>query len=203
VWEEINVEDKNIVVILGSPRKNGNSEILANEVISGTKAKGAKIKTFRLQDMHINPCDGCGACQRREAIGCIVKDDMQTIYPNLKAADIIVIASPIYWFSVSAQVKAFIDRFYSLQGVPGNVLSGKKAAIILTYADANPDISGAANAIKMFNDIFSFLHGEIVGVIHGSAWQAGAIRSNERLLKEAYELGGRLASQIWRDTLKC
>ncbi len=164
---------KNMSVILGSPRKNGNSGILAREIISGATAGGVGIQTFRLQDMSISPCDGCGACQKREAIGCVVRDDMQTIYPSLKAADIIVIASPVYWFSVSAQVKAFIDRFYALQGVAGRSLAGKRAAIVLTYADADPETSGAANAIKMFRDIFRFLD-----IGHSKMVRSGAERSH-------------------------
>ena len=128
---------KNVVVILGSPRKNGNSEILAEKVISGAKVDGARISTFRLQDMNISPCDACGACQTRESSGCIVKDDMQTIYQNLKEADIIVIASPIYWFSVFCLHIPVTDAAYQNQYsqthcvdrhlCPGNGLCGQRS----------------------------------------------------------------------------
>ena len=185
---------KNVLVILGSPRKNGNSEILAKELISGAEAGGAKVTTFGLQEMNVNPCTACGGCQKRGASGCVVNDDMQKIYPKIKEADVIVIASPIYWFSVTAQTKAFIDRFYALQGKRTGAVLGKKIGILLTYGDSDVKTSGAENAIKMFKDIFNYLGAEIAGVVQASAWKAGDIKSNPKALKEAYELGRKLAS---------
>ncbi len=185
---------KSVLVLLGSPRKNGNSEILAKEVIKGAEAAGAKVESLRLHDLAIAPCDGCGACQKRGAKGCVVLDDMQIIYPKLKESDAIVIASPIYWFSVSAQTKLFLDRCYSLQGAPGDLIANKKVGILLTYGDADATVSGAVNAINMFRDICNYLDSEIVGIVHGSAWRAGEIKGNPALLKEAYELGRKLGA---------
>ncbi|MFH0846614.1 MAG: flavodoxin family protein [Chloroflexota bacterium] len=186
---------KRVLVLLGSPRKNGNSEILAKKVIKGVESAGAKVESFHLSEMAIAPCDACGACQKRAATGCVGKDDMQILYPKLRAADAIVIASPIYFFSVSAQTKLFLDRWYALQGRAGNPLAGKKIGILLTYGDADAIVSGAVNAINMFRDIFNYLHVEIVGIVHGSAWRAGEIKENPALLKEAYALGRKLGSE--------
>jgi multimeric flavodoxin WrbA len=142
----------------------------------------------------INPCNACDACRKENSKGCVVNDDMQMLYPKLKAADAIVIASPVYWFSVSAQTKLFIDRFYGLGEHPNNALKGKQIGIILTYADSDPFVSGAVNALRMFQDIFNYIGAEIAGMVYGSAWKAGEIESNKELMERAYDLGVELAA---------
>ena len=119
---------------------------------------------------------------------------MQKLYPKLRNADAIVVASPIYWFTISAQTKLFMDRWYALGSDEGYELAGKRFGIVLTYADADPFVSGAVNALRTFQDAFHFLKAEFVGMVYGSAWKAGEIRRNKQLLKEAYELGKKLAA---------
>jgi multimeric flavodoxin WrbA len=93
------------VIVKGSPRKNGNSASLAKQVEDGAKSKGAEIQSFYLHGMHIEPCTGCDTCREKPEVNCIIDDDMQLIYPAVRLAEVIVIASPIYWFTVSAQTK--------------------------------------------------------------------------------------------------
>jgi hypothetical protein len=76
---------------------------------------------------------------------------------------------------------------------PNHPLKGKKIGIILTYADADPFISGAVNAIRMYQDIFKYIGAEIAGIVYGSAWKAGEIESNKEVMEKAYELGKTLA----------
>ena len=119
---------------------------------------------------------------------------MRRLYPKLKAADAVVIASPIYWFTVSAQTKLFMDRWYALGGEDGyGDLSGKKFGVVLAYADADPFSSGAVNALRMFQDAFRYLGAELVGSVYGSAWKAGEISGNEPVMQAAYELGRNIA----------
>ena len=120
---------------------------------------------------------------------------MQGLYPKLRQADALVISSPIYWFSVSAQTKLFMDRCYALGGPQGNNLSGKKIGIVLTYGDSDPFNSGAVNAIRTFQDAFNYIGATIVDMIYGSALEAGEIRVNRELMRKAYELGRNLASE--------
>jgi len=96
------------LVVLGSPRKNGNTEILAGAVINGIKEDGGKVEQVRLSKFNINPCVGCGSCE--ETGRCVIDDDMQKLYPRIDKADCVIIASPIYFYGVSAQTKLFIDR---------------------------------------------------------------------------------------------
>ena len=105
---------KQVLVILGSPRKKGNSSALAARISRGAKSAGAEVETVFLQGLKISPCRGCNTCQKDDTQGCAIKDDMQEIYPKLIEADAWVIASPVYWFTMSAQTKIFMDRCYAL-----------------------------------------------------------------------------------------
>jgi len=184
---------KRIAIVKGSPRKNGNSAMLADQVAAGARAAGAQVESFTLHEMEIHPCDACDACQGEPYRGCVVDDDMQLLYPKVREADALVIATPIYWFTVSAQTKLFMDRCYSLVDAEGWVVRGKKIGIVLTYGDSDPYNSGAVNAIRTFQDGFRYAGAEIAGLVYGSAGDAGEIRRNQRVMKQAYELGQRLA----------
>jgi multimeric flavodoxin WrbA len=142
--------------------------------------------------MDIRPCDACDACQGTNA-DCIIEDDMQILYPKLRSADAIVVASPVYWFTMSAQTKLCIDRWYALQDPQGNALAGKQIGIVLTYGDTDPFTSGAVNAIHTFQDMFRYVKANIAGMVYGSASKAGEIQSQQELMERAYKLGQRLA----------
>ena len=185
---------KNILIILGSPRRNGNSAILAEQVSKGANANGVNIETIYLHGMIIQPCQGCDSCQKNESNLCIIDDDMQTLYPKLKDADSIVIASPIYWFNFSAQTKIFIDRWYAVGIGERNIFTGKEFVLILTYADQDLFKSGAVNALRSFQDICKYNKASIKGMIYGSAYHKGEIENNAALMKKAYLLGKQLAA---------
>ncbi len=187
------MEKKRVMIVKGSPRKKGNSSILADRVAAGAKAGGATVEAVTLHDMNIKPCNACDVCRRGKDIDCVLDDDMQKLYPKLRNADAIVVASPIYWFTISAQTKLFMDRWYALGGDEGYALAGKRFGIVLTYADADPFSSGAVNALRTFQDALNFIGAKIVGMVYGSAWKAGEIRKNRKVMKEAYDLGKKLA----------
>ena len=188
------MEKKKVMIVVGSPRKKGNSSTLAKQVAAGAKSGGAVVETFHLHEMKIKPCNACDACRKKTGTGCVLKDDMQKLYPKLRSADAVVIASPIYWFTVSAQTKLFMDRWYALGSDEGYELTGKRFGIVLTYADADPFVSGAVNALRTFQDALRFIGAEIVGMVYGSAWKAGEIIRNKSVMKEAYALGKKLAA---------
>ena len=183
-----------IVVLLGSPRKKGNSATLAQQVISGAEAEGAQVESFFLHGMNIQPCNACDACLKTTEPDCIVDDDMQMLYPKLRQADAIVLASPIYWFTVSAQAKLFMDRCYAFEGPGRNLLADKRFAYVLTYGDSDPFNSGAVNALRTFQDGMRYIGAEIAGTVYGSASKPGEIARNEALMDKAFRLGQRLAA---------
>jgi multimeric flavodoxin WrbA len=189
------VADKKVLILMGSPRKKGNSAVLAEHLARGAMGVGAHVETLYLHGMDINPCTGCDECQGENAAGCVLDDAMQDVYGKLKEADSIVFASPIYWFSVSAQLKMVIDRIYAVGGGDKNVLKGKNFGVLLVYADPDPFTSGAVNALRMFQDISTYLDTTIVDMVYGSAYEAGEIAGNEEVLEKAIELGEKLGKR--------
>lgn len=183
---------KFVLVLKSSPRQNGNSNTLAEQVTAGAKEAGAEVESLMLHEMDIRPCDACDTCQ--ETGVCIVKDDMQKIYPLLEKADAVAIASPIYWFTINAQAKLCIDRWYALEGAGGRALHGKQIGIILTYGDSDLYTSGGINAIHTFESIFRYLGAEIAGWVYGSANDIGDVKKQPELMQSARQLGEKLAS---------
>ncbi|MDA8422084.1 MAG: flavodoxin family protein [Nitrospiraceae bacterium] len=100
-----------VIAFNGSPRRGGNTEILLTEAIRGVKDQGSEVTTYNLDTLALRPCLNCGKCD--EAAQCVVQDDMQTILREIRSADRIIVASPIFFFSVSAQTKIMIDRCQS------------------------------------------------------------------------------------------
>jgi multimeric flavodoxin WrbA len=183
--------DNQVLIFKSSPREKGNSNLLADKAAEGAKIAGNQVEIFSLNRMDIRPCDACDICQ--ETGVCVLKDDMQLLYPRLRQVKAILIASPVYWFTISAQAKLFIDRWYALQGNQGNALKGKKFGFILTYGDTDPYTSGAINAIRTYQDMIHYLKGEIVGIVYASANNEGDILAQPEILEQAFKLGEKLA----------
>jgi multimeric flavodoxin WrbA len=179
----------NLLVLMGSPRKNGNSSTLAREAILGAREEGAGIEEYHLDDMNIHPCRACGYCRQEGAESCNQTDDMQVLYPKLKAVDAILISGPVYWFTIGAQTKLFMDRLYALGREEGYGLRGKRIGIILTYADEDPFRSGAVNALRAFQDSFHYVGADIVGMVYGAGSEPGEVRANPALMAKAAALG--------------
>jgi NAD(P)H-dependent FMN reductase len=163
---QIGENQKHVVVLLGSPRKKGNSTVLAKQIIHGVESVSAKVETVYLNGLNIKPCQGCYACKKKNSTGCAVDDDMQSLYPKLVESDAWVIASPVYWFSMSA--------------------------IAMSYGDSDPFNSGCVNALRSFQDAYRYVGARIVGMVYGSAEEPGEIASNAELMAQAEEIGKKL-----------
>jgi multimeric flavodoxin WrbA len=183
---------KKILVLLGSPRKKGNSTTLAQQIIKGAEAAGATVEKIYLHGQNIAPCQACYACRKPNSRSCAIDDDMQPIYQKLIEADAWVIASPVYWFTMSAQTKLFMDRCFALFNINKEALAGKKIGIAMSYADPDPFISGCVNALRTFQDAYAYVGANIVGMVYGSADKPGEIKSNLSLMQEAEALGQKL-----------
>jgi multimeric flavodoxin WrbA len=181
---------KKILILKSSPREFGNSAVLADQVAKGANEAGAVVESFFLAGMDIRPCDGCDFC--RDGGACIIEDDMQKLYPKLLQADVIVLASPIYWFTFNAQLKTCIDRWYSLWLNQHDAFKGKKFGFVLTYGDADLYTSGAINAIHTYETMCRFLEAEIGGWVYGTLSDIGDAQKNPGMMETAYQLGLKL-----------
>jgi multimeric flavodoxin WrbA len=193
------MENKNkiskILVVQGSPRKKGNSTALAEQIAKGAESVGAAVETIYLHDKNISPCQACYACQRPDSNGCAIDDEMQPIYKKLIDADCWIIASPVYWFTMSAQTKLFMDRCFALPAYKKEAFAGKRIAIAMSYGDSDAFKSGCVNALRTFQDAFKYVGANIVGMVYGSAEKPGEIKKNQPLMGQAKELGKKLVGK--------
>jgi multimeric flavodoxin WrbA len=182
-----------VLALHGSPRKNGNSSLLATHISMGAESVGAIVEDVFLHEMEISPCSSCQSCRKPDSSGCAIDDEMQAVYQKLIKANGWIIASPVYWFNMSAQSKIFINRCYGLRAYTQNPYAGKRIAIAMSYGGSDPFSSGCINALRSFQDIYRYVGAEIVGMVYGSAMDAGEIKSNKGLLQKAETLGKKLA----------
>jgi multimeric flavodoxin WrbA len=182
-----------ILILNGSPRKTGNTAYLVDRLIEGAREEnpGAAIEVIHLNALKIGPCRACDVCRRegREGQYCAFKDDMSPLYQKVVEADAIVFASPIYWFSVTAQTKLFIDRLYGLWLEKTRVFEGKTVAALLVYGDEDPYSSGAVNAIRMIEDAARYCKAHVAGVVYGTANDIGDAQKSPELCNKAKALG--------------
>ena len=173
-----------IVVLKGSPRTNGNSNMLAEAFIKGAKESGHEIVEFDCAKHKIGGCMACESCGM--AGPCVQKDDFEIIRPHLINCDTILFATPIYYFGVSGQLKNVIDRFYAIHGLMGT----KRVLLFATMG--NPNTVVAEPSIKMYQLMCRYLGWKDCGKIIANGISArGAIKTS-KFMKQAYELGKNL-----------
>lgn len=172
---------KNVVIISGSPRKEGNSDTLCEEFLKGCQEAGHQVKKITLRDKEIKFCRACYACRKSGV--CIQKDDVPAILQEMEAADVIVLATPVYFYSMAGQVKTLIDRCLSC----GARLADKEFYFIATAADGKPEMARTIDALRGFTDCLP--GARVCGTILGAgAWQLGDIQGNPAM-EEAREMG--------------
>lgn len=169
----------NILVLNGSPRPKGNNKKTIDAFAAGAESAGHSVKVFNVAKMNIKGCLACEYCHTRGNGSCIQKDDMQEIYPILTDADMLVLASPIYYHGFSGQLKCAIDRFYSA-AYPIGPKKLKKIAVFLCSGASN-QYDGALYSYE--NDFLGYLGLKNMGVFTIS----GGV--TERKLNEIIEFG--------------
>ena len=181
---EATAKDKamNILVLTGSPRKNGNSNLLAGRFIEGAQEAGHSVTRFDAAQSEVHPCIACNSCGMDGP--CIFKDDFEIVREHIVPADMVVFATPMYYFGISAQLKAVIDRFYAING---QIHVPKKAALLMTYA--NTAASQAAPIAAHYDVLLDYLGWQDAGrVIAPGVWTEGSV-SNTPYPRAAYDLG--------------
>ena len=172
----------NILIFSGSPRKGGNTELLAEAFTKGA-AEHHHVEIVSVHDYKVNPCLGCNACFKTDGI-CAQKDDMALIYEKMSQTDMLVIASPVYFYSISAQLKAVIDRFHNPIRDSFHI---KKMALLLVGAASLPELFDAI--LTEYNLCLKFFNIEDAGkVLVRGVKDKGDINIIDAL-NEAYRLG--------------
>ena len=173
----------NILILSGSPRRGGNTELLVEAFVKGASQKH-HVEVVSVHDYKVNPCMGCNACFKNESNSCVQKDDMPLIYEKMAVADMLVIASPVYFYGLSAQLKAVIDRFHNPIRDTYHI---KKTALLLVGAASLPELFDGI--LAQYRLCLNFFKLEDAGrVLVRGVKDKGDIQNTEAIQK-ANELG--------------
>lgn len=176
---------KKVLVLKGSARKTGNTAILADEFIRGAKQNGNEVIEVSLKEKNVKDCLGCGACQGNGGM-CVQKDDMPEIYENMKNSDVIVFASPVYFYTWTSLMKRTIDRTFAVESILNN------KTFYLISAGAAPEEKWMETMINSFNQYISCFRAEgnkNGGYLFGCGTNApGDVKGTEAITK-AYNMG--------------
>jgi multimeric flavodoxin WrbA len=180
---------KKIVILNGSPRKNGNTSALIKAFTEGAESAGNIVTTFFLEEMNIHACKGCFGnvvnTNRDPNSPCIQKDDMDKIYPAYNEADIVVLASPLYYWQISGQLKCAFDRLVAIAECTENYKNPKKESILLMAAEG----WGFEETVYWYERLMDHIKWKSLGsVLCGGVLKSGDIEGNEKL-EEARKLG--------------
>ncbi|MGN0626398.1 MAG: flavodoxin family protein [Oscillospiraceae bacterium] len=173
---------KKILILSGSPRKGGNSDILCDEFMKGAKESGNEVEKIRVAEKNIGFCRACYACKNSGV--CVIKDDVSEILQKMIDADVLVLASPVYFYSIDAQLKALIDRTVARW----TEVKNKEFYFIMTAADSEKE--SMKTSLACFRGYADCVSGaKEMGVIYGTGvYEKGEIK-DKKAMREAYEMG--------------
>ena len=172
---------KNIVIISSTPRKNGNSDILCDEFMKGAGEAGHDVEKIRLSEKKINYCTGCCTCISKTGT-CVQPDDMNVILAKILAADVLVLASPVYFRSFNGRMKTFIDRVCPVY----SLIHNKEVYFIASAAGGSLPVESTFQSFRVFTDCLDVQEKGTVSVT--GLWDAGKVK-NTKSMSEAYSMG--------------
>ena len=176
---------KKIVILNGSPRRNGNTSALVKAFTQGAESAGNTVTEFFLDSMEIHGCRGCFGGHSSQECPCVQKDDMSQIYPAVKESDVVVLATPLYYWNMSGQIRTAIDRLFALEEGDGNLLRGHERASALLMAAGN----GFDDVLLYYNHLVEHLRWKNLGhVLAGGNGDIGDIEGKPEIQK-ACDLG--------------
>ncbi|MBQ3708130.1 MAG: flavodoxin family protein [Clostridia bacterium] len=168
---------KNIVIFNGAGKRNGNTAAMIQAFSDAAAANGNQITEFYLQTMTVRGCLNCGGCKRKEkgsAEPCVQRDDMNEIYPAFRDADVIVFASPVYWWDITGTLKTAIDRLYA--PVVNDSAGGPKETVLLMTSGGSP----IDHMLDWYRNLDSWLHWKSLGAAMNDTDEAKRIGAGIR-----------------------
>lgn len=176
---------KKIIVLNGSPRKNGNTSALVKAFREGAESAGHTVTEFWLGGMKINGCRGCCAGGKNPESPCVQKDDMEQIYPAYKEAEVVVLASPLYYWTISGQLKCAFDRLFAVAECDPSYTNPRKESALLMAAEGN----GFEETVYWYDRLMGHIGWKDCGkVLCGGVMAVGDIEGKPEL-EEARKLG--------------
>ena len=175
---------KKIIVLNGSPRKNGNTSALVKAFREGAESAGHTVTEFWLGGMKINGCRGCCAGGKNPESPCVQKDDMEQIYPAYKEADVVVLASPLYYWTISGQLKCAFDRLFAVAECDPGYTNPRKESALLMAAEGN----GFEETVYWYDRLMGHIGWKDCGKVLCGGMAVGDIEGKPEL-EEARKLG--------------
>lgn len=177
---------KKIVVLNGSPRKTGNTSALVKAFTEGAESAGHTVMEFFLDSMNIHGCKGCFGGHSGQECPCVQKDDMAKIYPAVKDCDVVVFATPLYYWNMSGQIRTAIDRLFALEEGDSNLLRGNgRSSALLMAAEGH----GFEDVVLYYDHLMEHLRWKNLGhILAGGNMDVGDI-AGKKELDEARNLG--------------
>lgn len=177
---------KQIVILNGSPRRNGNTSALVKAFTEGAQSAGHTVTEFFLGTMDIHGCKGCFGGHSNQECPCVQQDDMNRIYPAVRDCDVVVLASPLYYWNLSGQLRTAMDRLFALEEGGENRLRGNgKASALLMAAEGH----GFEDVVLYYDHLMEHLRWKNLGhVLAGGNMDAGDVAGKQEL-QEAFALG--------------
>ena len=173
---------KKILIVSASPRKGGNSDLLCDEFMRGAMEAGHDVEKIRLSEKKINYCTGCCTCIGKQG-ACVQPDDMSGIFKTILDADVLVLASPVYFHAMNGQMKTFIDRTCPIY----SMVRDKEVFFIISPAGGNAVVESTAQSLRTFTDCLHNIEEKGVISITG-VWDVGGVKGT-RAIGQAYAMG--------------
>ena len=172
-----------ILALNGSARRRGNTDILIDQILKGSKENGHRCEKLYLYDYEILPCMDCRDCKKGDFL-CSLDDGMKKIYPKIEKADLIIFGTPNYWNGPTAKTKLLIDRMRPF--VPSQKLKDKKWVIVSPSGEGPNSCRLLVEMLRLSCD---YLGMKFAGKVLVKAYEKGEIRKNQKAMKKAYIFG--------------
>ncbi|WP_446787308.1 flavodoxin family protein [Macellibacteroides fermentans] len=183
-----------VLGVVGSPRRNGNTQLLVQGILDGAMEAGAEADMIRLGDISVKECDGCHTCWKGK--DCVKGDDMNPIYRKISESDILVFGTPVYWYGPTGLMKCFLDRFVFFNCPPNRPLvRGKRAILVVPFEETDEAV--AHPLIAMFQRSFSYLEIDLYDkMLVSGLTRKGEVKEREGCIEKANELGRRSVKDL-------
>lgn len=176
------MKEKKVLGIVGSPRKGANTDTLVEQVLKGASEKGVSIEKLVLSEMDIKPCTACDACKNTKK--CVIADDFASILEKMKESSVWVLGTPVYWWGPTAQMKAFIDRWY---GVDRSVFRGKGIVLVVPSGGGS---YYARQTVEMLEAIIPYLGMRHIATLQTGTSGRDSANKDTSLMNKAQRIGG-------------